>query len=70
MHDFTLHGGPEEFLLYPVSDDANDWMKLRTQSDAKFLGKGVVIRRGCLDDILKGIDSDGLTVLDNRKLLG
>jgi len=66
MHDFTLHGGPGEFLLFPVTEDANNWMKQRYHGRAKFLGKGVVIGRDDLDGILKGIDNDGLTVKDNR----
>jgi hypothetical protein len=64
MHDFTVLGGPAEFLLFPLTEDAKDWMKLHIPEDAKFLGKGVVILRGYLDGILKSIDDDGLTVQD------
>jgi hypothetical protein len=69
MVDFTLHGGPVEFLLDPVSGDGKDWVKLHIPEDSHFLGNAVVILRDYLDDILKGIDDDGLLVMDNRRLL-
>jgi len=69
MYDFTLEGHSVEFHLHPVTDDAKDWLKSHIPEDADFLGEGIVILRWFLDDILKGINDDGLTVDDKRKVL-
>ena len=66
MRDFTLDGYSVEFYLHPVTAAAKNWMTSHFPEDSDFVGEGVVILRWFLDEILKGIEGDGLTVDDKR----
>jgi hypothetical protein len=67
--DFILHGGPEDFLLTPLTDGAKRWVLLHSEDDAKRLGFSVLILRDHLDGILQRIVDDGLAVEDEAARL-
>lgn len=61
--DFTLHGSGTLYLLTPLTDDAREWVKLHIPEDAQRLGRGIAIEWRYVDDIMVGIEADGLTAV-------
>jgi len=50
------------FLLWPISDDAVGWCAEHLPEDVQRFGGAVVIEHRYVEDILNGIDTDGLVV--------
>ena len=67
--DFILHGGPQDFLLTALTDDAMCWAILNSERNARRIGRSVFIVRDYLDGVLKEIKDDGLTVEDEAARL-
>jgi len=63
--DFTVQGNPGDtvFLLCPQSEAASAWIEEHIPEDATYLGSAVAIEHRYIQDIIQGIQSDGLEVL-------
>jgi hypothetical protein len=55
---------PTVFLLVPKTDDARRWVREHLPDDVMRLGAGVAIEHRYIEDILEGIQADGLTAKD------
>ena len=62
MTDFRFFDHGSITVLKPVSGGAQDWVDEHIPEDAQYWAGGVVIEPRYADDILGGIEDDGLTV--------
>lgn len=49
-------------LVTPVTDAASAWIEEHTASDAQFFGPALVVEPRYLDDLVRGMQDDGLVV--------
>lgn len=62
-HDFTLQDEGSIVVLHPGNDAASNWIDNHLYTEqTQWWGGGIVIERRYVEDILDGIDSEGLTV--------
>lgn len=60
--DFTVSGGGTLYILKPNTDEAKTWIDAHIPEDAQRWGGGVAVEHRYINDIVVGIQSDGLTV--------
>jgi hypothetical protein len=60
--DFRCENHGTIFLLFPVSQSGQSWIKENLSSDAQWFGNAVVIEHRYVWAILEGIQNDGLAV--------
>lgn len=60
--DFAFADHGSVCILTPLSADGRDWVRNHVCADAQYFGRGLVIEPRYADDILAGIESDGLEV--------
>ncbi len=60
--DFEIQDEGTVFLLTPVSDLAVDWADHHLPQDSQHLGGSIVIEHRYIENIVAGIQNDGLTV--------
>jgi hypothetical protein len=60
--DFRCENHGSIFLLYPLSQSAQSWIKEHLPSDAQWLGNAAVVEHRYVSAILEGILNDGLAV--------
>ena len=49
------------YVLKPLTQEAEDWIEERIDPNATWFGGGIAIEHGYVDDVLMGIEVDGLT---------
>jgi hypothetical protein len=60
--DFLCENHGSIFLLYPLTESAQAWIKDNLPSDAQWFGNAVAIEHRFIWPILEGIQNDGLVV--------
>ncbi len=60
--DFTVQNEGTIFLLTPVSDLAVDWAEHHLPQDSQHFGGSIVVEHRYIENIVAGIQNDGLTV--------
>lgn len=60
--DFTVQNHGSIFLLTPHTDAAEEWIAEHLPEDRMSAGPSVVVEHRYIEDIVAGIQSDGLTV--------
>ena len=60
--DFTLSDQGSICILTPIGEAGETWLSENIGDDAMRWGAGVVIEHRYVDDIIEGIQNDGLTV--------
>jgi hypothetical protein len=60
--DFSVRDEGTLFLLYPQSEAAKAWVEEHIPEDATYWGNAVVVEHRYIQDILAGINEDGLIV--------
>jgi hypothetical protein len=60
--DFQLIEQRTIFLLEPLTDHARAWVKAHVPADVTRFGPAIVAERRCIEDVLTGICTAGLTV--------
>jgi hypothetical protein len=50
------------FLLTPMSDAAREWIGEHIPEDAQYMGRALVVEHRYVEDIVAGMQSDGLIV--------
>ena len=53
--------GPSVYILKPLTESAEEWIDERIDPNATWYGGGVAIEHGFIDDVMMGIEIDGLT---------
>ena len=53
--------GPSVYILKPLTENAEEWIDERIDPNAMWYGGGVAIEHGFIDDVMFGIEVDGLT---------
>ncbi len=61
-HDFLLTGSGSVYLLIPQTPAAREWRREHLPADALTLGPGVAVEWRYVEDIINGLQDDGLTV--------
>ena len=62
LRDFLFADHGSVTLLTPITAGARAWIIEHVSQDVTYFGRSVVIEPRYVDDILAGIDGDGLTV--------
>ena len=62
MTDFTVSGGGTLYLLRPNTEAAKEWVADHIPDDAQRLGQAIAVEHRYIDDIVTGIQGDGLGV--------
>ncbi len=60
--DFYLGGGGSVYLLTPNTVAACEWLDDHIQDDAQFHGYSLAVEHRYIDDVVRGIQADGLLV--------
>ena len=60
--DFSVENHGSIFLLRPISPAAFEWIKEHIPDDAQYFGNAVVVEHRYIEDIVDGIQNDGLEV--------
>ena len=60
--DFQLTGGGSVYILTPLSDAGCSWIEENVQPGALRWGRGMAIEHRYLDEIVRGILDDQLTL--------
>jgi hypothetical protein len=60
--DFTVTNAGSLVLLTPNTNAAQQWIDEHIPSDAQTFGLSIVVEPRYIQDILYGIESDGLTI--------
>ena len=60
--DFSVQNEGTIFLLIPHTDSANAWIEEHIPEDAQRFGGGIVVEHRYIQDIVEGIQADGLAV--------
>ena len=61
--DFSVtYDGSSLYLLEPRSEAAQDWTDEHLPDDAMTFGPAIVVEHRYIEDIVSGIQADGLTV--------
>lgn len=63
--DFAVRNEGSIQLLVPNTDAAREWVSQHISEDAQRFCGGIVVESRYIDDIVQGIQGDGLTVLGN-----
>jgi hypothetical protein len=59
--DFDLHDAGSLIMLEPVTDDAKAWCARHLPDDAPMWGNAYAVEHRFIEDILDGIDQEGLS---------
>jgi hypothetical protein len=62
MCDFQVQNHGTVYMLVPVSLAALEWVEEHTPADAMRLGRSVAVEHRFIEDIVDGIEGDGLAV--------
>jgi len=54
--------GDSVFIVTPVTEEAQEWVKEHIPDDAQWFGKGFVVEHRYLGNIIDGMIGDGLTI--------
>jgi hypothetical protein len=60
--DFCLYGHGSISTLVPKTPAAKAWVEKHIPEDAQWFGHGVVIEHRYVNDIVEGLQADGLTI--------
>jgi hypothetical protein len=64
--DFEVDGGGSVYLLRPLTPAAREWVDEHISQDAQRLGNAVAVEHRYIEDIVAGVQRDGLTVAGGR----
>ncbi len=60
--DIRVENHGSIFLVRPLNELAEDWLKEHTGPETQRLGKAVAVEGRYIEDFVKGMQEDGLTV--------
>ena len=60
--DFSVENHGSIFLLRPITPSAFEWVREHIPDDAQYFGNAVVVEHRYIEDIVDGIQNDGLEV--------
>lgn len=63
--DFAVVDHGTIALLQPLTEEATEWVDLHLPDDAPRLGEAIAVEHRYINDILVGIEHDGLVVAYN-----
>ena len=62
QHDFIVSNHGSIYLLEPLTEAGRQWSDDHLPDDAQMFGNAVVVEHRYIEDIVLGIQDDGLTV--------